>query len=64
MISKTWRGYEVSAPIKGSRFKKYVRWVRAGYVYWTLDYTYAAHYSEKTALKHDANIKAGLYKEV
>ena len=62
-IYQTWRGYAIEYPLPGTEFSKYVKGVRKGKVTWTLDYTYAAHYSEKTARKHDENIKSGAYRE-
>lgn len=62
MIHKTWRGYEVSH--KSGYQKLYVRSVYKGVVKWTLDYTHAGHYSEKTARMHDENIRNKVYKGV
>lgn len=63
MIIETWRGYEVSRERPGNRFPVYVKSIRKGKVTWTTDYTYAAHYSKATAIKHDNNIRTGVYEE-
>ena len=59
MITYTWRGYEVVH--KSGYQKLYLKSVRKGVVRWTLDYTHAGHYSEKTARMHDENIRNGKY---
>lgn len=56
MISKTFRGYEISKRRKGTRFPVYVQSIYKGEIKWTTDYTYAKHYSEKTAKRIDAEI--------
>ena len=56
MVTKTFRGYEISKRRKGSKWKLYVKSIYGGEVTWTLDYTYAKHYTERTARKIDAEI--------
>jgi len=60
-ICETWKGYEISREKPGHNFPVYVKSIRKGKVTWTTDYTYAAHYSLKTATKHDNNIRNGIY---
>ena len=59
MIIRTWQGYEVCH--KRGYQKLYLKSVRKGVVKWTLDYTFAGHYSEKTARMHDESIRNGVY---
>lgn len=56
MISKTWRGYEISKRVRGHKFPVYVKSIYKGEITWTTDYTYAKHYTEKTAKRIDATI--------
>ena len=56
MIKRTWQGYEISKRRKGTRFPVYVRSIYKGEIKWTVDYTHAKHYSEKTAKRLDAEI--------
>lgn len=49
-LSETWMGYEVVREDGGH--KEYLAGARNGRYKWVLDYTYAAHYRERTALKH------------
>ena len=60
MISKTWQGYEISKRRKGTEFKLYVKSIYKGKITWTTDYTYAKHYTEKTAKRLDAEIDEGI----
>lgn len=60
MINKTWQGYYISKNRKGSRWKLYVKSIYKGKITWTTDYTYAKHYTEKTAKRLDAEIDEGI----
>ena len=60
MISKTWQGYYISKRRKGTEFKLYVKSIYKGKITWTTDYTYAKHYTEKTAMRLDAEIDEGI----
>ena len=60
MISKTWQGYEISKRRRGTEFKLYVKSIYKGKITWTTDYTYAKHYTEKTAKRLDAEIDEGI----
>lgn len=60
-IYRTWKGYAIVFERRAHNFPLYVKHIRNGVVTWTTDYTYAGHYSEKTARKHNENIKAGKY---
>ena len=60
MISKTWQGYYISKRVKNSEFHHYVKSIYKGEITWTTDYTYAKHYSEKTAKRLDAEIEESL----
>ena len=60
MISKTWQGYYISKRRKGTEFKLYVKSIYKGEITWTTDYTYAKHYTEKTAKRLDAEIDEGI----
>lgn len=63
MVYYTWKGYEISSFIKGYRRAMYVKSIRKGRVTWVTDYLYAAHYSEKKAMEHYANIMSGVYED-
>lgn len=56
MITKTWQGYYISKKRPGTEFKLYVKSIYKGKITWTTDYTYAKHYTEKTAKRIDAEI--------
>ena len=60
MISKTWQGYYISKRVRNSEFHHYVKSIYKGEITWTTDYTYAKHYSEKTAKRLDAEIEESL----
>lgn len=60
MINKTWQGYYISKRVRNSEFHHYVKSIYKGEITWTTDYTYAKHYSEKTAKRLDAEIEESL----
>lgn len=60
MISKTWQGYTVSKRCKSEPFPVYVKSIYKGEITWTVDYTHAKHYTEKTAKRLDAEIDEGI----
>ena len=57
----TWRGCVIVFERRDHNFPLYVKHIRGGEVTWTTDYTYASHYSERTARKHNEAIKAKEY---
>ena len=60
MINKTWQGYYISKRARDSEFHHYVKSIYKGEITWTTDYTYAKHYSEKTAKRLDVEIEESL----
>lgn len=60
MISKTWQGYTVSKRCKSEPFPVYVKSIYKGEITWTVDYTHAKHYTEKTAKRLDTEIDEGI----
>lgn len=53
----TWQGYTVYAEIEGRKFNVYLANYRKGVYTWVTDYTYANHYTEKTANNHLATLR-------
>ena len=60
MINKTWQGYTVSKRCKSEPFPVYIKSIYKGEITWTVDYTYAKHYTEETAKRLDAEIEEGI----
>lgn len=51
-IYNTWRGCEIAKTVPGGCRNLYLGNYRLGKYEWVYDYTYAKHFSRKTALKH------------
>lgn len=56
-LSKTWMGYEVVREDHSGR-KEYLMSVYRGQYKWVVDYTYAAKYTKKTAMKHMKEVQS------
>lgn len=57
----TWQGYEIRWLDAKTGHYLYLKNVRNNVAEGVWDYTHAKHYSEKTARKHVANIRNGIY---
>lgn len=60
MINKTWQGYTISKRCGNEPFPVYVKSIYRGKITWTVDYTYAKHYTETAAKRIDAEIDDGI----
>ena len=60
MINKTWQGYTISKRCGNEPFPVYVKSIYRGKITWTVDYTYAKHYTETAAKRIDAEIDEGI----
>lgn len=63
-LDYTYRGYMIRKPNPHGKFYLYVSGYYKGKYKWTTDFTYAKHYSLKTAKKHLNNLEIENMKEI